>query len=141
MSVQNLIFATTLLASSSILTVAAMPSLQDSSVVLINSEVFLDLTILLHNLTVGERVSGDKLTQNFSVEVPPNSSSNSMLYKRFKVPEGETITHVQVVNLQQEPNTSYVVHLFGGPGTRAIRLLFVSKVGGGINFVVKIYSI
>lgn len=141
MSTQNLILVVALLASSSILTVAAMPSLPDSSAVLINSDILLDRANPLHNLTLGQRVTGDKLSGTYSVDVPASPWHVLMMYKDFKVATGQRITLVQVTNLEQRPDTSIVVHIVGGPGLPGVGLLFGSKIDAPIHFAVRIYSI
>lgn len=118
-----------------------MPSYEDTPAVLINSANLLASVKQLNNLTVGQRVSGDKLTQSYSVQIPPNPWSITMLYRVFQLAAGQSITQVQVSNLEQHLNTSYVLQVAGGPGARTIGLLFASKINESINFAVRIYAI
>lgn len=93
-----------------------------------------------HNLIVGSRMAGDRLSLKENIVKNSSWMQIVTVQKTFNVSPWERITQVQALDQKTNGNGAFASILNGGPGFSNVTLKFKSQRGHGINFVVQIFS-
>lgn len=107
---------------------------------LLGAVFFISAEAQSNNLSLGDRVIGDQLLLQTSVEEEYKFLQKVSLEKTFSTTGGTKITRVEALDRKTDGTGAYVTVLGGGVGENYVSLRFKSQRNHGIHFVVNLYG-